>query len=152
MRMTGSGWRPKRVPDSQKVFSTHQEWVPHCQQTAGVETNSENRLPLQGPHKIYITYKTLRLLCTKPQNSTKTKSLSQCLQNLCPLPPEKWPFLTSSASQSFHILLYFKSQLTLFTKMCKSQWIWIEFDKSHRIGKMLFYLTSAVTHLNFYIM
>ena len=36
--------------------------------------------------------------------------------------------------------------------MCKSQWIWIEFDKSHRIGKMIFYLTSAVTHLNFYIM
>ena len=52
MRMTGSGWCHKRDQDSQKVVSTHQEWGPHCQQPFGWATNSENRLPLQGPHKI----------------------------------------------------------------------------------------------------
>merc|ERR1719305_1850453 len=106
----------------------------------------ENRLPIQGPHKIYITYKTLRLLpYTKPQNKVTFALFAKFL------PPEKWPSLTPSASQSFHLLAVFQIS---FSPKCAnlklSQWIWFEFDKSQRRKKMQVYLTSAVTHLNFF--
>ena len=52
-------------------------------------------------------------------------------------------------------LLYFKSQLIVFIKMCKSQTLngsGLYLTNLNGIGLMLFYLTSAVTHLSFYIM
>ena len=84
--------------------------------------------------------------CTKPQ----TKSLSHCLQNFSLL-KSGLHSLTPSASQSFHLFAVFQIS---FSPKCAnlklSQWIWFEFYKSQRRKKMLLYLTSAVTHLNFF--
>jgi len=90
--------------------------------------------------------------CTKP-TQPKQSHFQIYLQNLCPLPPEKWPSHLTQVNASF--LLYFKSQLIVFIKMCKSQTLngsGLYLTNLNGIGLMLFYLTSAVTHLSFYIM